>query len=175
MKKKIQYIKSIDLEIMYKKSYPDIDKIIWNKPATIVFLKTGEKGICKVQPGDKWNRELGFWVAYAKALQEGPQLFSVAVEGIFNIPTSTVTIYKSQYNNIKNIIAQGQGPGSFDWESTNVYKDVICAPIVYHQLAPRKARAILELFGILSDFGINVNTITEKIFNTYIETPDKTK
>jgi len=57
-------------EAMYKKSYPDIERIIWNKPAVIVFLRTGEKGISKVQPGDRWNRELGFWVAYAKAMQE---------------------------------------------------------------------------------------------------------
>ena len=51
------------------KSYPDIKKTVWNNPATIVILKTGEKGVAKVQPGDIWNAELGFWVAYAKALQ----------------------------------------------------------------------------------------------------------
>jgi len=57
------------MEKLYKKSYPDIKKIVWNNPATIVILKTGEKGVCKVQSGDAWDCELGFWVAYAKALQ----------------------------------------------------------------------------------------------------------
>ena len=55
------------------KSYPDIKKTVWNNPATIVILKTGEKGVAKVQPGDIWNAELGFWVAYAKALQKKTQ------------------------------------------------------------------------------------------------------
>jgi len=61
------------MEKLYKKSYPDIKKIVWNNPATIVILKTGEKGVCKVQSGDAWDCELGFWVAYAKALQKKTQ------------------------------------------------------------------------------------------------------
>lgn len=68
MKKKPKRLTNAQLEEMYLNSYRDIEKIIFNKPATVVILKTGQKGVAKVQPGDKWNRELGFWVAYAKAM-----------------------------------------------------------------------------------------------------------
>ena len=49
--------------------YPEIKRVHLNNPVTVVILKTGEKGIARVQKGDKWSPELGFWVAYAKALR----------------------------------------------------------------------------------------------------------
>ncbi len=55
--------------IDYAEYFSEIEKVIYNTPTTIVILKTGEKGIAKLQEGDIWNPELGFWVAYAKALR----------------------------------------------------------------------------------------------------------
>lgn len=73
-----------DTKAEYLKSYRDIDKIVWNNPAVIVILKTGEKGVAKVQPGDIWNCELGFWVAYTKALQEKDKPFRRLLQAIKN-------------------------------------------------------------------------------------------
>ena len=54
---------------MKEKYYQEIKNVIFNKPATIVILKDGRKGVAMLLEGDTWNKETGFWCAYAKALR----------------------------------------------------------------------------------------------------------
>lgn len=79
-KKIVKAIKKVYEYVDHTKYYPEIENIIHNPnpkstptrkvlPNTVVILSTGEKGIARLQPGDTWNPELGFWVAYAKALR----------------------------------------------------------------------------------------------------------
>ena len=70
MKKNINRLPNKLLEREYLKSYSDIKKIHWSRPVTVVILQSGKKGLSRVQKGDKWSRELGFWVAYAKVLRK---------------------------------------------------------------------------------------------------------
>lgn len=48
----------------------DVSKVILNDKTTIVFLETGEKGLSKLCPGDKFNEELGYKIAYKRATIE---------------------------------------------------------------------------------------------------------
>lgn len=59
------------LDSLSYKSYsssvvPAIEKVIFNKPATIVFWSDGTKTVVKVQKGDKFNKEKGLAMAITK-------------------------------------------------------------------------------------------------------------
>ena len=58
---------------------------------------------------------------------------------------------------------------SLGWESSNDWEKVVSHPVIKHVLAPRQAHAILELFGTLADYGIDINKIIKKLFEEYIE------
>ena len=45
---------------------PEIEKVIFNKPATIIFWKDGTKTVVKVQGKEKFNKEKGLAMAVAK-------------------------------------------------------------------------------------------------------------
>lgn len=45
---------------------PEIEKVIFNKPATIVIWKDGTKTIVKCQKGDKYDKEKGLAMCIAK-------------------------------------------------------------------------------------------------------------
>ena len=42
------------------------EKVIWNKPATIVYWSDGSKTVVKVRKGDKWDPEKGYAMCIAK-------------------------------------------------------------------------------------------------------------
>lgn len=44
----------------------DIDRVIFNNPATIVWWKDGTKTVVKCQDGDSFNKELGLAMAIVK-------------------------------------------------------------------------------------------------------------
>ena len=46
----------------------NIEKVIFNNPATIVFWEDGTKTVVKRQKGDRWNKEKGLAMAIAKKL-----------------------------------------------------------------------------------------------------------
>ena len=48
------------------RNVPEIEKVIFNKPATIVFWKDGTKTVVKVQGKEKFNKEKGLAIAIAK-------------------------------------------------------------------------------------------------------------
>ena len=48
------------------RNIPEIEKVIFNKPATIVFWKDGTKTVVKVQGKEKFNKEKGLAMAVAK-------------------------------------------------------------------------------------------------------------
>lgn len=56
----------------YDKSYyldpNNIEKVIFNDPATVVIFKNGEKTIVKTMEGEEFNHEVGFLYAMAKHL-----------------------------------------------------------------------------------------------------------
>lgn len=49
-----------------KNAKPSITKVIFNKPATIVFWSDGTKTVVKAQKGDKFNKEKGLAMAITK-------------------------------------------------------------------------------------------------------------
>jgi len=63
------YIDGEKEEVDYSKMFTDIKQVIHQDNNTVVILKSGCEGIARLQEGDTYNRELGFWVAYAKALK----------------------------------------------------------------------------------------------------------
>lgn len=52
----------------HKNTCPDIDRVIVNKPAVIVYWKDGTKTVVKKQKGDKWDPEKGVAMAICKRL-----------------------------------------------------------------------------------------------------------
>ena len=47
---------------------PDVERVIFQEPATIVFWKDGSKTVVKVQKGEKYDPEKGLAMAYVKRL-----------------------------------------------------------------------------------------------------------
>lgn len=45
---------------------PQIDRVIFNNPATIVFWKDGTKTVVKKQKGDRYSKEAGLALCYMK-------------------------------------------------------------------------------------------------------------
>ncbi len=86
-----------------EKYYPEIEKVIYNKPVTIVILKTKEKGIAKLGNGDKWSPELGFWVAYAKALRKKCSPLGKAISIASMVIDKALDSYKSKVKINENI------------------------------------------------------------------------
>ena len=48
------------------KSIPDIEKVIFNDPATIVIWSNGDKTVVRCQPGDTFDKEKGIALAVTK-------------------------------------------------------------------------------------------------------------
>ena len=46
----------------------DIDRVIFNDPATIVFWKDGTKTVVKCHPEDTFDEEIGFMCCYLKRI-----------------------------------------------------------------------------------------------------------
>ncbi len=60
---------------------PDnIEKVIFNPPATIVLFKDGSKTVVKTTKGDKFDYELGFLYAMAKHIFPGRNQFKKFIE-----------------------------------------------------------------------------------------------
>lgn len=51
-----------------KPSIPEIEKVIFNDPATIVFWKDGTKTVVKVKPGEKFDKWTGLAMASMKKI-----------------------------------------------------------------------------------------------------------
>lgn len=47
---------------------PEIQKVIYNKPATIILWDDGTKTVAKKQKGDRWDPEKGLAMAYLKKI-----------------------------------------------------------------------------------------------------------
>lgn len=67
--KRVPYIevKSEISEYKWRSKY-NIEKVIFNNPATIVFWEDGTKTVVKRQKGDRWDKEKGIAMAIAKKL-----------------------------------------------------------------------------------------------------------
>ena len=62
---KLVYKKPI-LHHIYANNIPEVKKVIFNDPATIVYWKDGTKTIVKCQEGDYFDLEKGFAMAFLK-------------------------------------------------------------------------------------------------------------
>ncbi len=45
-------------------------QVVWSKPVTIVILPNGIKGIARCRPGDYFNLDVGFYLAFADAYEK---------------------------------------------------------------------------------------------------------
>lgn len=53
---------------MWNNSLPEIKKVIFNEPATIILWANGDKTVVKCTAGDTYDKEKGFIIAYLKYL-----------------------------------------------------------------------------------------------------------
>lgn len=56
---------------------PTVEKVIFNKPATIVYWSDGDKTVVKATKGDKYDKEKGLLIAIAKKLMGSKEFFKV--------------------------------------------------------------------------------------------------
>jgi hypothetical protein len=49
-------------------SKPNVKKVIYNNPATIVYWTDGTKTVVKCQEGDTYSKELGLAMCFAKKM-----------------------------------------------------------------------------------------------------------
>ncbi len=60
-----------DGEIMdYQEYYEEISEVVYHGNNTIVKLIHGHVGVAILKEGDVYDKDKGFWIAYAKALRE---------------------------------------------------------------------------------------------------------
>lgn len=52
--------------LIFNLKTPDIDRVIFNDPATIIFWKDNTKTIVKCHPADTFDEEIGFMCCYLK-------------------------------------------------------------------------------------------------------------
>ena len=57
-----------------------VDKVIFNNPATIIFWTDGTKTVVKCQPGDTYDEEKGFVMAYLKKLLGNDNTFNKMIK-----------------------------------------------------------------------------------------------
>lgn len=53
-----------------KETKPKIIRVLFNKPATIIFWSDGTKTVSKCSEGDTYNKEVGFLIARAKKFEK---------------------------------------------------------------------------------------------------------
>jgi hypothetical protein len=54
---------------------------------------------------------------------------------------------------------------SLEWEKVNGWERIVSEAVIKYPLAPRQARAILEVFGILSARGIDVVALAQDLLD----------
>lgn len=57
-------------------SLPEVKKVIYNDPATIIFWTDGTKTVVKCQEGDIYSKEIGFKTAYLKKMLGNDNAFN---------------------------------------------------------------------------------------------------
>ena len=65
-----------NIRAMLKISSTQIEKVIFNEPATIILWKDGTKTVVKCQDGDEFNKEVGFITCYLKKLLGNDNTFN---------------------------------------------------------------------------------------------------
>lgn len=54
----------------------NIEKVIFNDPATVILWKTGEKTVVKAQDGEPYDKEKGFAMAILKYLNDNKSKYN---------------------------------------------------------------------------------------------------
>lgn len=71
------------------------------------------------------------------------------------------------YKDLLLILQEVQTSQSEEWEQRPGWEKVACAPVKNHNLAPRDALAILEIFGIMSDRGFDLPATFQFLFDEF--------
>ena len=80
----------------------EIEDVIYSGPATIIKWDDGDKTIVKCEPGEEYNREKGFVMAYLKKIL-GNRLFKELDKWVWSNPRANY-----EEKNLKRKIAQGK-------------------------------------------------------------------
>lgn len=72
-----EFIKKLIGEYAMK---PEIKKVIFNNPATVILWKDGTKTVVKCQEGDTFDKEKGFALAYLKKLLGNDNTFNKVIK-----------------------------------------------------------------------------------------------
>jgi len=56
----------IDMKSVGNKNSTPIEKVIFNKPATVVYWEDGSRTVVKLGAGEKWDKEKGLGMAISK-------------------------------------------------------------------------------------------------------------
>lgn len=75
---------------------PEIKKVIFNGPATIVFWKDNTKTIVKCMPGETFDPEKGILVALYKKMSKDKQNYFKDIKKWANTYFSTIPVYEEQ-------------------------------------------------------------------------------
>lgn len=62
-------------------------------------------------------------------------------------------------------LEESKSEKSLEWEMLDGWEKIVSEAVIKYPLAPREARAILEVFGIIKQLGLNVTNIAENILN----------
>ena len=97
--------------MLARKEYFEIQKVIFNAPATIVFWKDGTKTVVQAQKGDKFDPEKGLAMAFAKrALDDKGNYYNIFRKHLpkFEVPKSTAGRKKTGKNTVATQKKEGE-------------------------------------------------------------------
>ena len=78
-----------------------------------------------------------------------------------------IIITKKELNSINKWITLSDSFESIPEEISPDWASWVAAPVIHHMLAPRHARAGLELLGMLADTGIPIGKVLTEIKDKY--------
>jgi hypothetical protein len=64
-------------------------------------------------------------------------------------------------------LALGDSKLPFNWETSDRWQEVVSEPVIKYPISPRQARAVLEVFGYLSSFGVDPIKIAQEVFEKH--------
>ena len=57
---------------------------------------------------------------------------------------------------LKEILKEARSSKSLSWETKEGWEKILASPVIRHNMAPRQALAILEVFGEMADNGEDI-------------------
>lgn len=82
------------------RNLPEIEKVIFNKPATIILWKDGRKSVAKCEDGDEYNKTVGFLVAFLKRFFDSEYVMNLVDTYCYS---EDEVVYNPKYANKKKV------------------------------------------------------------------------